>query len=186
MLLVHRGKKNPSIWEVAWVWSPFFLAADQLLHRRVDKKMTEQWKGVENPGLQEVRRMHQMVIDTILESYPLHGLREYLESVACVRISDGEVPRPLHEEQKTTEQPGLGLVNPGVVMQVLPHQETEGEQKTIDPVLLQAPNANACKDSSLLEWGAHLLLADEKKAQKTFAEDTGKVIEADPLKGSST
>jgi uncharacterized lipoprotein YddW (UPF0748 family) len=132
MLLVHRGKKNPSMWEVAWTWLPYFLAADQLLHRHVDKEMTKRWKGVENPGLQEVRQMHRDVISFILERYPIEGLRDYLESISLVRVQDGEEPKP--KQVETEEQQGLGIVNPQAALKAVEPREIT---QTIDPVILK-------------------------------------------------
>lgn len=132
MLLVHRGKHNPGKWEVAWTWLPYFLAADQLLHRHVDKAMTARWKGVENPGLSEVRKMHMMVIDLILERYPIQGLGTYLQASMAVTVSDdGAVPIP-SDVLKSNE---------AKIQETLKINITEAieanSMKTVDPALFE-------------------------------------------------
>jgi len=92
MYLIHEKKQQDGRWEVAWTWLPFFLAADRELHRFVDKRMTEKFKGemldpLPRPGqqLDLMQRMHQCVIDLILEKHPIPGLRAYLEGIIHVQ-----------------------------------------------------------------------------------------------------
>jgi len=76
MYLIHQKKHRDGKWEVAWMWLPHFLAADQSLHKFVDQKMTEAFKGevVDNgEASQLIERMHQKVLDLILERYPIPG-----------------------------------------------------------------------------------------------------------------
>jgi len=98
MLLVHENKVNKGKWEVAWMWLPHFLAADRELHRYVDKKMTEKFKGqmvdVGSPSEQAlVGKMHQAVMDLVLERYPIRGLRRFLEGYVMLE-PDEEVTKP--------------------------------------------------------------------------------------------
>jgi hypothetical protein len=83
MYLVHPRKNLDGKWEVAWMWLPHFLAADQDLHKLVDEKMTETFKGevIEEPNRTiAVAKMHLKVIDLIVERYPnITGLRQLLE-----------------------------------------------------------------------------------------------------------
>lgn len=87
MLLVHRIKDRPGKWEVAWTWLPYFLASDRDLIRRVDKAMTKVVREVSRLGLDEEEllfRMHNKVLDLVVEAYPHPGLRQYLEGVEGV------------------------------------------------------------------------------------------------------
>jgi len=88
MYLVHQKKDRGGKWEVAWMWLPHFLAADQTLHKYVDQKMTEAFKGkqaseAELPKLLE--EMHQLVSNLLLEKYPIPGLRRFLEGYIHLR-----------------------------------------------------------------------------------------------------
>lgn len=93
MYLVHEKKERSGKWEVAWMWLPQFLAMDAELHKAVDQKMTQEFKGIfleagVDPSaehmVQEMHdltvRMHNRVIALILEKYPMPGLREILEA----------------------------------------------------------------------------------------------------------
>ena len=95
MLLVHQKKNNLKRWEVAWMWIPHFLAADLNLVKHVDEVMSDEFKGVKLPRTDEPilyhqelmkvgRKMHDRVIDLVLEKYPMKGLREYLEAALQV------------------------------------------------------------------------------------------------------
>lgn len=101
MYLVHEKKEHSGKWEVAWMWLPQFLAMDAKLHKTVDQKMTQEFKGVflevgVNPSAEHmvqemhslVMRMHNRVIDLILEEYPMPGLRGILE--AYTSLEPGE------------------------------------------------------------------------------------------------
>jgi hypothetical protein len=82
MYLVHRSKDRVGRWEIAWMWLPYFLGIDRELHKFVGQKMTEEFKGVthaeDNPPDELLQRMHDRVIDLIVEKRPIAGLREYL------------------------------------------------------------------------------------------------------------
>jgi hypothetical protein len=84
--LVHQKKHKEGKWEVAWMWLPHFLAADLALHKYVDQKMTEKFKGEmaeEDMELESlVGKMHNTVIGLILERYPIPGLKGLLDSYA--------------------------------------------------------------------------------------------------------
>jgi len=88
MYLVHQKKHKEGKWEVAWMWLPHFLAADLDLHKYVDQKMTEKFKGEiveEEPELENlVCKMNSTVISLILERYPIPGLEGLLHSYACL------------------------------------------------------------------------------------------------------
>jgi hypothetical protein len=58
---------------------------DQDLRAAVDQALTQRWAGTENPGLSEVKLMHQQVIDVILEKYTTPGLEIYLHSIEMVQ-----------------------------------------------------------------------------------------------------
>lgn len=90
MYLVHGKKQHEGKWEVAWMWLPHFLAADRSLHKYVDKKMTEAFKGtvLDEGSLHHLEQMHQMVVDLILEKYPIQGLRRFLDGY--VHLHPGE------------------------------------------------------------------------------------------------
>ena len=93
MYLVHQKKHHDGKWEVAWMWLPHFLAADQSLHKYIDQKMTESFKGqvVENgEASQLIQQMHQKVLDLILEKYPIPGLRRFLEGYVHLRPDEEE------------------------------------------------------------------------------------------------
>jgi len=98
MFLVQEKKVGHGRWEVAWTWLPFFLASDSSLHKHVGQKMTEEFKGqaVEEDQAQKnalLLRMHNRVLDLILERYSIPGLRQYLESVIHLR-ADEEITNP--------------------------------------------------------------------------------------------
>jgi hypothetical protein len=86
MFLVHKKKQGHGKWEVAWTWLPFFLASDQSLVKKVDQALTERFKGTDlsEDGGHALMHMHNTVIETILEKYPMQGLGEYLASVKYV------------------------------------------------------------------------------------------------------
>lgn len=84
MLLVHEIKDRVGKWEVAWTWMPYFLASDRDLIRRVDKEMTKELRTAARLDLSEedfLRRMHNKVLDLVVEAYPVPGLRRYLEGL---------------------------------------------------------------------------------------------------------
>jgi hypothetical protein len=86
MYLVHEKQVGHGKWDVAWTWLPFFLASDSSLHKQVGHRMTEEFKGqqVEEDPVQKnalLLRMHNKVLELILEKYPIPGLRQYLEAV---------------------------------------------------------------------------------------------------------
>jgi len=101
MYLVHEQKKRPGKWEVAWMWLPHFLAADRELHKLVDQKMTEEFRGQmfdgtarENPTAAAiVGKMNDRVMELILTKYPIHGLRRLLEGYLALE-PDEEVTKP--------------------------------------------------------------------------------------------
>jgi hypothetical protein len=84
VFLVHEKKQKDGKWEVAWMWLPHFLATDVNLHKMVDRRMTEEFKGqmVKEGTTHHLEQMHKKVIDLILEQYPILGLRGLLESYA--------------------------------------------------------------------------------------------------------
>jgi len=93
MYLVHEQKHMDGKWEIAWMWLPHFLALDQELHRRVGRKMTEEFKGTPMEKEGETReamlkRMHDRVIYLILEKYQMPGLKKYLEAVIHLQPSE--------------------------------------------------------------------------------------------------
>jgi hypothetical protein len=102
MWLVHEDATKDGKWQVAWMWMPHFLAVDGSLHKFVGEKMTEEFKGtmlegdVHNmypPSLTPIlQRMHNRVIDLILEKYPINGLRGYLESI-----------KDIHPDEESTD-----------------------------------------------------------------------------------
>lgn len=78
------------------MWLPHFLAADRELHKHVDRKMTESFKGTmldEDNPTHHLEQIHQKVIDLILEKYQIPGLRRFLEGYTYLR--------PDEEEEKT-------------------------------------------------------------------------------------
>ena len=92
MYLVHEKKHQDGRWEVAWMWLPHFLAADTELHKYVDQRMTEAFKGtmlegdvlsMYPPSMTPIlEQMHRRVIELILEKYPIPGLKEFLDGYA--------------------------------------------------------------------------------------------------------
>lgn len=95
MYLIHQKKHRDGKWEVAWMWLPHFLAADQTLHKYVDQKMTEAFKGelVEDAQVANLlERMHQKLLDLILEKYPVPGMRRFLEGY--IHLRPGEEVKP--------------------------------------------------------------------------------------------
>ena len=95
MFLVLEKKDKPGKWEVAWTWLPFFLASDTGLHKVVDRAMTEEFRGTKLEGdvhmmyppsmTPILQKMHNRVVQLIIERYPIPGLRMYLESVLHVQ-----------------------------------------------------------------------------------------------------
>lgn len=88
MYLVHQKKRFEGKWEVAWMWLPHFLAADQALHKYVDQQMTATFKGTvvdDQDGARLVEEMHQRVLDLLLEKYPIPGMRRFLEGYVHLR-----------------------------------------------------------------------------------------------------
>lgn len=81
MLLVHPKKNNPKRWEVAWMWIPHFLAADLSLVKHVDQRMNE---AIKVSGSVDPETAHHMVLQLILEKYPIKGLMDYLDAVTGV------------------------------------------------------------------------------------------------------
>lgn len=93
MYLIHQKKHRDGKWEVAWMWLPHFLAADQALHKYVDQKMTEAFKGelVEEEQVAHLlERMHQKLLDLVLEKYPVPGMRKFLEGYIHLRPGEEE------------------------------------------------------------------------------------------------
>lgn len=93
MQLVHQKKGFNGKWEVAWMWLPHFLAADQELHKFVDQSMTKFFKGemVEDDDVPKlVERMHQKVISLICEKHPIPGIRRFLEGYVYLRPGEKE------------------------------------------------------------------------------------------------
>lgn len=91
MYLVHQKKHLEGKWEVAWMWLPHFLAADQALHKYVDQQMTATFKGEQvedEKAYSLVERMHQKVVDLLLERYPIPGLRRFLEGYVHLRLEE--------------------------------------------------------------------------------------------------
>ena len=87
MLLVQEIKGRVGKWEIAWTWMPYFLASDRGLIKKVDKEMTKELRIALrlNPTDEELlRRLHNKVLDLVIEAYPMPGLREYLEGVEKV------------------------------------------------------------------------------------------------------
>jgi hypothetical protein len=87
MLLVQEIKGRTGKWEVAWTWLPYFLASDRDLIRKVDKEMTKELRTAIRLDLPEeelMLRMHNKVLDLVVATYPLPGLREYLEGLEKV------------------------------------------------------------------------------------------------------
>ena len=75
------------------MWLPHFLAADQNLHKYVDQKMTEAFKGelVEEEQVPHLlERMHQRLLDLILEKYPVPGMRRFLDGYIHLRPGEEE------------------------------------------------------------------------------------------------
>ena len=98
MFLVHKTK-GPGRWEVAWMWLPHFLAADSSLHKFVGQEMTKTFQGelVEEEQAKQnalMLRMHNRVLELILEKHPIPGLRSYLEGVIKL-LPEDEVTKPL-------------------------------------------------------------------------------------------
>lgn len=88
MYLAHPKKDKGGKWEVAWMWLPHFLTSDLDLHKYVDQKMTEAFRGqvAEKEELAPLLvRMHKKVIDLILEKYPIMGLRQLLEGYETLK-----------------------------------------------------------------------------------------------------
>lgn len=87
MLLVHEKKNGYGKWEVAWTWLPYFMAADSRLIKTIDHKMTELYRGQDTRNGNEeslLRKMHQTVVDLILERYQIKGLDHYLKAIEQV------------------------------------------------------------------------------------------------------
>jgi hypothetical protein len=85
MHLVHPVKGQEGRWEVAWMWLPHFLAADQALHKYVDQKMTEAFRGDAVVDSTLFDRMHERVLSLILEKYPIPGMRDFLRGYVHLR-----------------------------------------------------------------------------------------------------
>lgn len=79
--LIHQKKDKPGVYEVAWTWMPYFLAADRELHRAVDQELTRLYQG-DSPGL---RFVNQTVIRLCCERYPYQGLQEALQALVEVQ-----------------------------------------------------------------------------------------------------
>ena len=88
MYLVHEQKKRPGKWEVSWMWLPYFLAADRELHRQIDQKMTEEFRGQEIDS----GKMNDRVLELILTKYPIPGLRRLLEGYVALEPDEGTKP----------------------------------------------------------------------------------------------
>jgi hypothetical protein len=91
MYLVHEKKHHDGKWEVNWMWLPHFLAADISLHKFVDQKMTDVFKGEMVPDDADalLKKMHLRVIDLIFEKYPFPGMKKFLDGYSFVSV-DGE------------------------------------------------------------------------------------------------
>ena len=99
MYLVHQHENGK--WQVAWMWLPQFLAIDRELHKHVDQGMTKAFKGEVIPDEPEqqkpiLERMHFEVIRLITNTYPMAGLRAYLEATISLEPekSDDGLQRP--------------------------------------------------------------------------------------------
>jgi len=92
MWLVHEDASKGGKWQVAWMWLPHFISSDSSLHKFVASRMTEEFKGTMLDGEDTtvptvavlMEKMHNKVIDLIVEKYPIVGLRQYLEAVSAV------------------------------------------------------------------------------------------------------
>ena len=100
MHLVHPVKGREGKWEVAWMWLPHFLAADQALHKYVDQEMTKAFQGEQTVDTTLFDHMHTKVLDLLLEKYPIPGLRRFLEGYVHLRPEDArEVEAHVTEER---------------------------------------------------------------------------------------
>jgi hypothetical protein len=96
MFLVHPRKDRPGKWEVAWMWLPHFLAADQALHKYIDEEMTKAFKGEQVVNTDLFDRMNGKVVDLIVEKYPIQGMRRFL--VGYVHLTPEETIELTPEE----------------------------------------------------------------------------------------
>ncbi len=79
--MVLENKDKPGVWQVAWTWMPYFLAADTELVKYVDQEMTELFAD-RSPTAAE---MHEAVVALIEEKYPIKGLRPWLQEIIRVQ-----------------------------------------------------------------------------------------------------
>lgn len=82
--LITRKKSRPGQtsveYEVRAVYLPFFVAANQTLLEHVDRRLQEKFP---TPGASE-EEMSRTVVDAIMETHPIQGLREVLEAIAAM------------------------------------------------------------------------------------------------------
>jgi hypothetical protein len=92
--LIHRTGTKPGMWEIKWVWLPWFVSTNPAVVSHVAKGMTEKFKdrSVEN-GLEQ--EMHDAVISLICEKVQFPGLKQYLEAVSLVELEE-----PAQEERE--------------------------------------------------------------------------------------
>ena len=89
MLLVFSHRDKPGVWEVAWTWLPFFLAADHDLVKSVDKSLNDEFFGSKSEVPEDIlaleSKMHEKVISLIIKKYPIPGLDQYIRAIGEVR-----------------------------------------------------------------------------------------------------
>lgn len=71
----NQGPRG-EVWQVKWMWLPFFLAQDPELIRSVDKRLTQLFQGGPPP---KEKVLESALIQAICQKYPMKGLREALE-----------------------------------------------------------------------------------------------------------
>ena len=72
---------NKGVLELNYMWLPTWLGLNQRFKEKLEKDLTEKFKGRLSSELDDI---HEEVIDYIVEAFPLPGLRDYLDGVKFV------------------------------------------------------------------------------------------------------
>lgn len=83
MRFVHLTE--PGRLELNYLWLPTWLGINGAAKDAIEKKINESVVGL--PATEEnLDLINEKVIDTLLETYPIVGLRDYLEGIKFVQV----------------------------------------------------------------------------------------------------
>lgn len=83
---MHLVILNEGRLEVRWTWLPYWLAAGPALSRDVERLMNDVviMNGMP-PTEESLGRISTFVVNTIVQRFPIPGLREYIDGIRHVQ-----------------------------------------------------------------------------------------------------